>query len=403
MKLPALLYLAHRIPYPPNKGDKLRSFNLLRHLARTHRVYLGCFVDDPVDFARAPELNEWCEQCCCLPLSPRLRRFASLSGLARNEALTLSYYRSREMAAWVARTVSVQRPAQAVVFSSAMAQYLAPHPQLLSVVDFCDVDSAKWAEYATAHRGPLSWLYRREARRLLAYETSVARSVAAVSFVSEAEADLFRALSPDVAAKAYAVDNGVDADFFTGDSDGPAPFPEGEIHLVFTGAMDYWPNIDAVRWFVREVWPDLAASIPELRFTIVGMNPAHEVRALQADPRIQVTGTVADVRPYLRHAEVVVAPLRIARGVQNKVLEAMACARPVVASAAAALGIDAADGEHFVIAREAADFVTAIRRLIAYPEHARLLGRAARSRVLERFSWEANLSRIDPLLERPDA
>lgn len=401
MTAPALLYLVHRIPYPPNKGDKLRSYNLLRHLARNHAVHLGCFVDDPADFARVAELRECCAELFCLPLAPRRRRIASLSGLFRDEALTLPYYRSRDMSAWVERTIRAQRPEVAVAFSSAMAQYLLPHPQLRRVVDFCDVDSAKWAEYATARRWPLSWLYRREAAHLLAFETKVARRVDAVSFVSEAETDLFRALSPDVAGKAHAVCNGVDCVFYASDPLRPSPFPEGEVNIVFTGAMDYWPNIDAVLWFAREVWPELRAALPGLHLTIVGMNPAHPIRALQSDPGIRVTGTVPDVRPWLEHARLVVAPLRIARGVQNKVLEAMAMGRAVVASPAAALGIEAEEGEHLIIAREAADYVTAIRALIAYPERTRSLERAARNLVVERFGWEARLSRIDSLLERP--
>lgn len=401
MTRPPLLYLVHRIPFPPNKGDKLRSFNLLRHLARHYSIHLGCFADDPADLVHVSALAQWCEEVCCVPIRPGVRRVASLRGLLTNEPLTLPYYRSHAMTAWVAQFVRRHRQGRALVFSSSMAQYLEPYPQQHCVVDFCDVDSAKWAEYAPQHRWPLSWLYGREARLLLEYEARIARQVSAVTFVSEAEADLFRKLAPGAATNVHAVGNGVDSDFFSPDLASVSPFPEGDTTLVFTGAMNYWPNIDAVLWFVREAWPALSVALPQLRLVVVGMNPAPEIRALESDSRIQVTGTVPDVRPYIRHASVVVAPLRVARGVQNKVLEAMACAKPLVVSDAAALGIDAVDGEHFVLARESAGFVAAVLALISDPARAHALGLAARARVLERFSWDALLSRIDPLLERP--
>ncbi|WP_374511455.1 TIGR03087 family PEP-CTERM/XrtA system glycosyltransferase [Niveibacterium sp.] len=395
MQKPPLLYLVHRIPYPPNKGDKVRSFNLLKYFAQHYRVYLGAFIDDPADAQNVAALSEWCEGLHCEPISRRWARIASLRGLVTGEALTLAYYRQSSMLSWVKATVAEHRIRDAAVFCSAMMQYIEAVPGLNTLADYCDVDSAKWTQYAEAHRGPMAWLYRREGRKLLAYERHAAEVARAVTFVSEAEADLFRAQAPEVAARVLAVSNGVNAAYFSPDHDLQSPYPESGPNIVFTGAMDYWPNIDAVRWFVREAWPAVAAMDRRAQFWIVGMNPSPEVQALAADARIHVTGTVPDVRPYLRDAAAVVAPLRVARGVQNKVLEAMAMGRPVIVSNDAATGINAVDGKDFLIARTGSEYVEAIKSLLADADRAHQIGTAARRCVLDHYSWDAHLAQLD--------
>lgn len=403
MSKPPLLYLVHRIPYPPNKGDKVRSFNLLRHLARHYRVFLATFIDDAADEQHVAALSQWCEAVHCERLSPRAARIKSLRGLLTGDALTLAYYRSPALAQWVERVVTEHGIRDAAVFCSAMMQYIEPHPELSTLADYCDVDSAKWLEYADKHSGPMAWIYRREGRKLLAYERSAARLAKAVTFVSEAEAELFKRLAPECAAAVHGISNGVDADFFSVDADRASPFDPATRAVVFTGAMDYWPNVDAVTWFAREVWPALAASDSSLSFWIVGMNPAPQVQALAQDARIRVTGTVPDVRPYLQHGSVIVAPLRIARGIQNKVLEAMAMARPVVVSPDAAIGVDAREGEELMVAHDAPAFVHAVGSLLADARRASTIGLAARECVVARYSWEAHLSKLVPLMQEPAA
>ena len=395
-----LLYLVHRLPYPPNKGDKLRSFHLLKHLAASHRVFLGTFVDNSADMQHVDALRPFCAELHVERLLPGPARLRSLTGLACGEALTLPYYRNRGLEAWVGRTVREQRIDTALVFSGAMAQYVDALPELRTFVDFVDVDSAKWTQYSESRRWPSSWLYRREGERLLAFETAVAARSARSFFVTEAEVELFGRLAPECKGKIEAIGNGVDAEFFAPDHDLPTPFAADEIPVVFTGAMDYWPNIDAVCWFVSDILPELRSRWPALRFYIVGMRPAPQVQAL-AGEAVTVTGTVPDVRPYLRHAAVVAAPLRVARGVQNKILEAMAMGRPVVLSQACAAGIDATPGRDFDAAADAGRFVDAIDALLLAPERATAMGRAARARVLARYSWDAHLSRIDRYLEGP--
>lgn len=279
-------------------------------------------------------------------------------------------------------------------FSGQMAQFVSPGVAPRLIMDFVDVDSAKFAAYGEEARGPMRFVYAREARKLLAFETAVASRADASLFVSEAEAALFRRQS--AAARVRAVANGIDSGFF----DPAADFPrltteqrgEGPL-LLFTGQMDYRPNVDAVRWFAAEVLPLL----PTARFVIAGRNPAPEVRALSG-PRVTVTGAVDDMRSWLAGADVVVAPLQIARGVQNKVLEAMAMERPVVASPAAFEGIEAQAGRHLLVADGAGAFAQAIADLLTDRARARRLGQAARQLVASTYRWEARLAPLRDLL-----
>jgi sugar transferase (PEP-CTERM/EpsH1 system associated) len=392
-----VLYLVHRLPYPPNKGDKVRSFHLLKHLAARHRVFLGTFIDDPQDEAYVEVVASYCAQMHIARLAPRIAKLRSLRGLLNGQALTLAYYRNTALQAWVDRMLRDEGIDAVVVFSSVMAMFVEGGSRR-KLVDFVDVDSLKWVQYAPQHPWPMSWLYRREGSRLLAFERSVAVQSGRSFFVTQAEADLFCGLAPECAGNVEAMCNGVDADYFSPQHDLPVPFDSQEIALVFTGAMDYWPNIDAVSWFATEILPSLLQSWPNIRFYIVGRSPTAAVLAL-AGKQIVVTGTVPDVRPYLRHAAVVVAPLRLARGVQNKVLEAMAMGLPVVASQECSTAIDAIPERDFLTAGTVSQFVSQVEAILGEPDRARLIGTAARERVLARYSWDAHLSIIDRYLE----
>jgi sugar transferase (PEP-CTERM/EpsH1 system associated) len=388
-----ILYLVHRLPYPPNKGDKVRSYHLLRHLAERHEVLLGTFVDDAEDEPHVATVRQWCADVKAVRLHPRRAKVASLTGLLRGEPLTLAYYRDAELAAWA----RAQRADAVVVFSSSMAPYAEGFPGPV-LVDFVDVDSAKWADYAGNHRWPLSWLYRREGRELLAYERAVAAKATQSFFVTDKEVALFAGLAPECAGRVQAVGNGVDTAYFAPDPARPNPYDAGEIPIVFTGAMDYWPNVDAVSWFAAEMLPALRARWPGLRLSIVGRSPTAAVQALAGDA-VRVTGTVPDVRPWLQHAAVVVAPLRLARGVQNKVLEAMAMARPVVAAASCVAAIDAQPGWHLQAAESAPDYVAAVDAWLQSPAEADAVGHRARDCVVERYGWAARLHPLNPYLE----
>jgi sugar transferase (PEP-CTERM/EpsH1 system associated) len=392
-----LLFLAHRIPYPPNKGDKLRSYHVLHYLSQRYRVHLGCFVDDRADRKHYNKVSALCYETCFVEQSPLLARVQSLRGLATGEALSLPYYRSARMRDWIAQLLANRRIERAFVFSSPMAQYLRQHTGMRRVIDFVDVDSEKWRQYADLRPWPLSAIYRREAVRLLAFERDMAARFEHATFVSPAETALFKRLAPNSHAHVSHFSNGVDADYFSPHILHRNPYPAGCQAIVFTGAMDYWPNIEAVEWFAREVFAQVHAQLPTLRFFIVGARPAAQLATLGRQPGVVVTGTVPDTRPFLAHAAMAVAPLRVARGIQNKVLEAMAMQKIIVVSPQALEGISAQPGSELLLARDANEFKRHISFALDAPG-ARAVALAARLRVLRDYSWTNNLARLSELL-----
>ncbi|OQW79244.1 MAG: sugar transferase [Proteobacteria bacterium ST_bin11] len=396
MAKPKLLYLVHRIPYPPNKGDKIRSFHFLQALAAEYRIFLGTFIDDPDDKQHIDALKPFCADTCCIDLDPKFGKIKSLVGLLSGEALSLPYYRNRELQEWVDKTTNEEGIERVMIFSSPMAQYVEKYTNLHWVADFVDVDSDKWQQYALSKRWPASWIYRREAEKLLAYEQHIAARADATIFVSEQEADLFKILAPESAAKISFVNNGVDTDRFDPNLSCEKPFPAEQQTIVFTGAMDYWANVDAVTWFAEQVFPAIKSRLPDVRFYIVGSKPAKEVLQLaEKEAAISVTGRVDDVRPYVAHADVVVAPLRIARGIQNKVLEAMAMAKPIVATSAAMEGIPGGADLQVAIADAPEDFACQVLRFL---EQSVESANVNRHYVESDFSWEQNGQRLCRLL-----
>jgi len=331
--------------------------------------------------------------CQYLPfaLTPLASRFKSLTGLVRRHPLSLDYYRNRALSAWMADKLATGI-SRVFVFSSAMAQFVPEHDDIRMVMDFADIDSDKWRQYAESKNWPLSAVYRRESRLLLAWEKEVAARSDAALFVSPDEAALFRQLAPAVSNKVHHFNNGVDFHFFDPAGDYPNPFGGGQKAIVFTGAMDYWANVDAVRWFAGTVFPRLLERCPDAQFHIVGGKPAAGVRALAGRPQVHVTGRVADIRPYIAHAAVVVAPIRIARGIQNKVLEAMAMARPTVTTPPGAEGIENSADRELIVRDSAAAFADSVADLIAGGGAA--IGKAARRRIISAYDWQKCLGAI---------
>jgi sugar transferase (PEP-CTERM/EpsH1 system associated) len=385
-----VLFLVHRIPYPPDKGDKIRSWRLLNFLRQYFDVALGYFVDDPADHKHTAYLQELCAQVKAVSLSPRLARLKSMRGLLSGEALTFPYYRSGEMAAWVAEQRAGGVAAE-IVFSSSMAQYLdgvtAP-----TFVDMVDADSAKWSQYAETKPFPMSWVYRREGAVLAKAEAAITRTATATFLITPPEADIIRAYE---GANAQAIDwymNGVDTEYFDPAAEF-APAPKAP-DLIFSGAMDYWANADAVIWFADKVWPQLLARKPDITLAIVGARPTKGVQKLAELTGIEVTGRVEDMRSWLAAAKVSIAPLRIARGVQNKVLEAMAMGKPVVASPGAYAGIVAEEGQHLFVREEPAEITATILSLLENAEQRVEMGEKARAHVVSTYGWEAQLERF---------
>jgi sugar transferase (PEP-CTERM/EpsH1 system associated) len=389
-----ILFLAHRVPYPPDRGDKIRSYHQLVHLARSHRVHLIAFADDPRDLGHGPALDGLAASHCILPRRKHQAR-AAAEALATGRPVSLTAFADPAMRRAVDAVLTRHPVAAIFVYSGQMAQYLPASGGPRVIMDFVDMDSAKFGDYAARATGPMAWMLRRESRLLQAFEAQMAARADASLFVSDAEAALFRQRTG--ASRVYAVENGIDTARF--DPAIVAPVDRPGPLILFTGQMDYRPNIDAVDWFARSVMPVIRGRVPEARFAIVGRAPTDSVRALSALPGVEVTGEVPDTRGWLAAASVVVAPLAIARGVQNKVLEAMAMARPVVASPAAAEGID--HGGTIRIADGVDATANAVAALIGDPAAA-LLGRRARDQVVARYGWAARLAPLDALLSGPD-
>lgn len=392
-----LLYLVHRLPYPPNKGDKISSNNMLNFFSGRWRVHLGTFIDDPEDWQYVDSVRQLCEDSCIVGLARHKRLTGSIGGLLRNEALSLGYYANGELQHWVRTSIEAECPDAVLVFSGVMGRFvrgIVP-PGVPVVFDAEDVDSEKWRSYAASRPWPLSWLYRREADRLLAYERAMAAQTDVSVFVSAEEADLFRKLAPESAHKVRYRTQGVDSDFFDPARDYDNPYEPGQKVLVFTGAMDYRPNVEAVKWFCDHVLDRVRAAQPDFLFCIVGMKPAEEVRQLDSLENVRVTGGVPDVRPYLAHAMAACLPLQLARGIQNKALEAMAMTLPVLATSDALVGILSYPGLRPYVADDPDSMVSQALDILSRP---REYHESARACVLEHYNWDTNLKRMETFL-----
>ena len=390
-----ILFLAHRAPWPPDRGDRIRSWHMFEALTKLAPVHVAALCDNQADADIAHAKLAPLTASLCLEIRRRSRPAALLQSLVRREPASVTAFGHPGLARHISGLINHGHITHIVGFSGQMGQYIPPRDRFSGpvVMDFVDVDSAKFAAYAEGEANPLSRrLYAREARMLAAYEGRLADRADASLFVSAAEAALFAQRSALNPARIHAMENGIDTVKFD-PAGGFATLAKRKGRLfVFTGQMDYRPNIEAVTWFANDILPIVRASYPASIFAIVGRAPRQEVLALAALPGVEVTGEVPDVRPWLAAADVVVAPLLLARGVQNKVLEALAMARPVVASGAAAEGIDAAPGTHFVTANHSGEFASAIVKLLANPAAAAAMGLAARQRMIDRYGWEARLA-----------
>jgi glycosyltransferase involved in cell wall biosynthesis len=472
-----ILYLAHRIPYPPNKGDKIRSFHEIKYLSTHHDIYLACLADDPADLSYAKELENFCKTVDVVSINPQKQKVKSLFVLPTEKPLSVAYFYSKKLQQIIDHRLSTMSYDAIICFSSSMAEYVFRTKNVLTcervnvstlkrstaalvqngsnildgsnrshtsnvsnnsnassnsntrlIMDFVDVDSDKWRQYSRHARWPFSWIYKLESRRLAAYEKKVADSFHHSIFVSKKEAELFRSQNPGVGT-VLTMPNGVDFTYFSpggsnvsndfngsiasndpNDSNNPnnsndssssnASSNSNKSILLFTGAMDYYANIDGVVWFSKEIFPHLLKQYPSLTFYIVGRNPAPEVKAL-VNSHIKVTGYVEDIRPFYEMATIYVAPLRIARGIQNKILEAMAMARPVIATSKAFEGIEAIPGQDLLIADSRTEFIEKISLLLEDRAGCQSIAASARRTIEENYSWEHSVEVLERLICEP--
>ncbi len=382
-----VLFLSQRVPYPPNRGDKITTWRLVERMARAHRVRIVAFAHDDADRRAARALEEKGFEVAIFPPRPRWRAATALLG---RRPLTLAVYGSRALQAEVDRTIAGADVAYA--YSSSMGAFFLEH-DLPRVMHFAELDSDKWRQYAERTSPPSSWVYAREARRLFAFEQRLARAVDENVFCTPLEEEIFRAAIPG--ASSLVLKNGVDLAHHRPSSAPPEPG-----RLVFVGVMDYYPNVEGCLWFCREILPRVQQRVPAAQLSIVGAHPTAQIRRLAAQPGVEVTGFVDDPRAWLARASVSVAPLRIARGIQNKVLEALAMGLPVVGTRAATQGVDGEPGRDYLVAETADEQVEAITALLSEPERARDLGRRGRAFVEAHYDWEVCLRPLDALLAR---
>jgi len=396
----ASLFLCHRLPFPPNKGDKIRSFALLKHLAALGPVHLACFIDDPQDLKYRDEARAIAGgKCMLVPIGRATKWWRAANALLSGQPITTAYFASRKIEKWVKDILENQTIDNVIVFGSAMAPYLLEDKTRAASVlfDMVDVDSKKWRQYAQSSAGLSRWIYDREARAIANLETKAARAFGKTLLVSPHETETFRQMVPECAAKIDTLSNGVDLGVFS-PGDFASPFSQDELAIVMTGHMDYRPNCDGALWFAKQVAPRLFLSLPTAHVYFVGANPPSALRQING-PKITVTGAVADVRPYMQGAAAIIAPLLIARGVQNKVLEAMAMKKSIVATRQATLALAVRSGVHLWIENDPQRFADAIVAAIRSPERQRIRDNA-RTYVEKNHNWEKILSGLDQTLER---
>jgi sugar transferase (PEP-CTERM/EpsH1 system associated) len=423
-----ILYLAHRIPFPPNKGDKIRSFNEVKYLSRKNEIHLICLADNPEDLKYENKLKKYCKSVNTVLIKSMVAKLKSLPYFLSGSPLSVPYFYSGKIQKIIDRLLLTIDFDVIMCFSSPVAEYIfraknnnkflktnslsdikhRRFPKL--IMDFVDVDSDKWLQYSKYTKFPYSWIYRLESVRLANYERKIAEVFDYSIFVSEKEVEIFKRKNPEIRNVA-AVSNGVDIEFFNpglshlsfeeGDNKGSLQHSEDDKKpiLLFTGAMDYYANVDGVIWFCMEIFPRIKKKYPSSQFYIVGSDPDRKVQKLADNDGVIVTGFVKDIRRYYKMADLCVIPLRIARGIQNKILEAMAFGVPVVATAQTIAGIKAVPGKDVEIAENTDEFVAKTIQILHNERQRQLVGENGRNVVKTYYDWSTNIGCLESILE----
>lgn len=397
-----ILFLAHRMPFPPDRGDKIRSSHVLRHLATLAPVHVATFAETDKDLAEEIQLSKLVASHCLVRRTKPVP-LAGVEALLKRKPVSLTAFHSERLAAYV-RSVLESRPVDTIyVFSGQMGQYIPDDFSGRVVLDFVDVDSAKFDAYAAGGTGPRAWLDAREGRLLRAEEARLARRADVSLLVSDEEAALFtERLSPADRAicDVRPLRNGIDSQRFDPSAVQPEPrlLTHAGPRLIFTGQMDYAPNISAAQRAIERLMPLIRAVVPDATFHVVGRNPPAALLALDGVNGSRVWGEVDDIRTWLAGADLALVPLELARGVQNKVLEAMAMGLPVVLTPSAATGIGASHDQHLMIADDDTALAKTVLDLIGDAALAETIGQQARRFVIEQLSWPATLAPLAAML-----
>jgi sugar transferase (PEP-CTERM/EpsH1 system associated) len=387
-----ILFLCHRFPYPPNRGGKIRPFNMIQHLSKRHEVIVGSLAHTEQEFAEGSPLKDYCKEVIAEIVPDSVRWAQAAAALFTLKPSSVAYFGSRRLRRRIEDAASRHTFDAVIVHCAFAAQYAVGIPAGFRLIDFGDLDSGKWFDYAKWRGVPLRYGYALEARKLRAYERKLAQSFDYCTLTTQGELEEFKKFQ--LARPHSVIPNGVDSEYFqpNGRKDKAAAI------IVFVGRMDYFPNIDGALYFTSTILPIIHRSIPNAEFRIVGSNPTNEIHRLAKIPGIKVTGHVNDVRPYLTDAAVSVAPLRLARGTQNKILESMAMGLPVVATAQAAKGIQAVSPTHLLIGETPEAFATQVIEVIQRPSLREALSEAGRKRVAMAHDWASSMKLLDEVL-----
>jgi sugar transferase (PEP-CTERM/EpsH1 system associated) len=393
-----ILFLAHRIPHPPDKGEKIRAFHELKFLAARHTIDLFCLADSADEAANAVPLRDFCRRVFVESRNSLAAKKNMMRSFLRGEPLTSGFFYSPKLKREVRNALDSEQYDLVFVYCSSMTQYVPRDCKVPVVVDFVDIDSGKWSQYSKVAGFPRSWVYSREAQVLGRAEQRTAAKVALSIVTTNLEAHL---LDPVGRYPVAVIANGVarlEADAVRTESATlawlPAQIAALQPYVLFVGQMDYLPNIDAVEYFANDIFPLVRAKHPAARFVIAGRNPALRVRDLVKQEGVVVTGTVPEVQSYLLGAAAVVAPFRIAQGVQNKILEAFALGKPVVSTSRPAQAVGARDGETILVADEPAEFAQRVNEILSDPSMQKRFA-GGREFVRQHFDWDTNLGRLE--------
>ncbi|MFZ5759499.1 MAG: TIGR03087 family PEP-CTERM/XrtA system glycosyltransferase [Thermodesulfobacteriota bacterium] len=402
MKKKNLLFISHRVPYPPNKGDKIRSFNILKHLSKKYNIYLACMIDDKRDITASQNLHTFISGFYFDIINPFWKKIFSITAFLRSLPISVYYFYSNSVQQSIDSLLEKQHMDVIFCYSSPTAEYIfsSKHysklQQSLWIMDFIDLDSYKWLQYSKASSFPMSVIYRLEAKFLRRYEKRVSKEFQHIFITTEAEKALFLQ-QVSLEANITPLQNGVDFHYFSPNHQ--TSIEKNEVYsLIFAGVMDYFPNIDGVKWFAEDIFPLILKKIPSVTFYIVGSNPTEDVKQLGQRPKITVTGFVDDVRDYYSIADVCIVPLRIARGIQNKVLEGMAMSKPTVCTPQALVGIEKTSKNELFVAESEKSFADSVVSLLQNKLLMQEMGMQARKFVRNNYSWEGNLQKLDSIL-----
>ena len=400
-----ILLLSHRVPFPPNKGEKIRTFYQLKCLSELgHQIHLFSPYEDKADLAHFNTLGKTlCTTVNAAPLKHKALRL--VKGIAKNQSLSIANFYDKNLQQHVDLFLSDNTVDAILCTASSMAEYIFKSSVLktinkkpLLIMDFMDVDSDKWGQYKQNSSFPMSIIYAREQYLLSKYEKRIVEQFDACYLIAQAEVTLFnqQVIQSD---KVQVMGNGLDTiAFYPAKEKEANPYPI----FLFTGVMDYKPNVDAVVWFAEKCWGDIIKQHPRAKFIIAGMNPNKDVMKLVELTGVEVTGFVDDILPYYHQADIFVAPFRLARGVQNKVLQAFSCALPVISTPMGAEGIICQADRDILIASSPEQFIKQANKLIAQPTLAQSIGESALQIIQQHYSWPSQLQPLVNLLGAED-